>query len=166
MSNRVVFGIEWARVEREFNCIAVMDATEKKLLALVRSQSIGWSLQRNLIVSLVETYNPDQIWAEANSIGGPNIEALQSEGLPVHPFDMKKSTSEKLFMYFDEALDKGLDISAFPILKEQINQARWIEHPKGNRSLFLDYSVGGDTIVATALAMYAASTAGITVRFS
>jgi len=88
---RYVFGVDWAR-DADFTCIAVLAVGARRLVALDRFNEIGWSLQLGRLAALA----PEAIWAEANSIGGPNIEALQHEGLPVIPFTTTASSKGPL----------------------------------------------------------------------
>ncbi|MCZ2098124.1 MAG: hypothetical protein LC121_18015 [Anaerolineae bacterium] len=79
-----VFGVDWGRLN-DFTAISVIDATEKRQVALGRFTGIGWELQRARLLALYDEYRPSVIWAEENSIGQPNIEA-PGDGLPVKPF--------------------------------------------------------------------------------
>ena len=76
-----VAGIDWGR-SNDFTAIAVIDAANSKMVALERFNQVGWDLQRDRLKALVERWRPQVIWAEANSIGEPNIDALIREGLP------------------------------------------------------------------------------------
>jgi hypothetical protein len=80
-----VFGVDWGKSE-DFTAIAVMDRTTRQLVYLDRFNQIGWRVQRGRLASLAATWQPVAIYAEENSMGGPNIEELQAEGLPVIPF--------------------------------------------------------------------------------
>jgi transcriptional regulator with XRE-family HTH domain len=53
----------------------------------------GWEKGRarpkpDRLAALAALWQPEAIWAEANSIGGPNIEALQAEGLQFGRYDI------------------------------------------------------------------------------
>lgn len=80
-----VFGVDWGR-EVDSTAIAVIDQTTCQMVALDRFTDTGWSLQRGRLANMAVYWKPTVIWAEENSIGSPNIEALQAEGLPVQPF--------------------------------------------------------------------------------
>jgi len=78
-------GVDWGR-DVDFTAIVIMDGTTKRQVHVERFNEIGWSLQRGRIRTLYDIWKPAQMIIEANSIGGPNIEALQQEELPVTPF--------------------------------------------------------------------------------
>ena len=82
-----VAGVDWGR-SRDYTAIVILDAEAKRMVALDRFHHIGWDLQRGRLKALCEIWNPRAIWAEENSIGAVNIEALQADGLPVRPFRM------------------------------------------------------------------------------
>lgn len=80
-----VMGLDWGK-SNDFTVVVVMDATTKTCVWMERFNKISWEFQRSKVISLCNKYKPEVILAEENSIGGPNIEALQSLGLPVRPF--------------------------------------------------------------------------------
>ena len=80
-----VAGIDWGR-NNDYTAIAVIDVTSGVMIALDRFNQVGWELQRNRLKNLIQHWRPSIVWAEANSIGEPNIEALMGEGLPIRPF--------------------------------------------------------------------------------
>ena len=80
-----VAGIDWGR-DNDYTVIVVIDAHTRHMVAMDRFNQIGWSLQRGRLQAMVERWQPDVVWAEANSIGEPNIEALLQGGLPMRSF--------------------------------------------------------------------------------
>ena len=101
----VVFGVDWGK-ENDYTVITAMDRTTGNVLEIDRFNQIGWSLQRGRLKAMYERYKPDAIWAERNSIGDPNIEALMQEGLPMRPFDTtaksKPPLIESLALAFEQ----------------------------------------------------------------
>ena len=51
-----------------------------------RFNQIDWAVQRGRLRNMADKWKVTAIYAEHNSIGGPNIEALQREGLPCPGF--------------------------------------------------------------------------------
>ena len=88
--HRYVFGVDWGR-SHDYTAIAVIDATLRQMVALDRFNQIGWSLQRGRLRALADFWRPRVIWAEANSFGSPNIEALIQDGLPMRSFQTSAS---------------------------------------------------------------------------
>ena len=82
---RYICGLDWGR-ENDATAIVVIRADTRQMVALDRFNQVSWSLQRGRLKAIHDRWHPAAIWAEANSIGSPNIEALAAEGLPVRPF--------------------------------------------------------------------------------
>ena len=85
--HRYVMGLDYPRIDDDGG-IVVIDATDKKLVMNKRLSAGDWHLQRSRILNYHGAWMPDVIWAEANSIGAVNTEALQMEGFPVRPFKL------------------------------------------------------------------------------
>jgi hypothetical protein len=166
--HRIVFGVDWARVD-DFTCVAIIDATARQLVALDRFNGIGWALQRGRIASLAAHWQPSAIWAEANSIGGPNVESLQSEGLPVHAFTMTSASKDDLINSLALALERDRDpltIIPDPVLLHEL-QAYTIERlPSGRYRYNAPPGEHDDTVISLALAWFGAQYGGISIRFA
>jgi hypothetical protein len=72
-----VFGVDWAR-SNDFTVISVLDATLNEQVALDRFSNIDFEFQAERLHRWAELYHPVQIVAEANSMGGPLVERLQT----------------------------------------------------------------------------------------
>ena len=149
-----VFGVDWAR-DNDFTAIAVLNATSGRLVALERFNQVGWSLQRGRLIAMYEHWKPSVIWAEENSIGSPNIEALQQEGLPVQPFQTTASTKPQLIEALALAFERGeLGIVNDHVLIGELQAYAMKRLPSGR----FQYSAPGgehdDTVIALALAWW------------
>lgn len=151
---RIVFGVDWGR-DNDFTCIAVLSVTRRRLVALDRFNEIGWSLQRGRLVALAAIWHPEAIWAEANSIGGPNIEALQAENLPVSPFTMTATSKGPLIESLALALERSeLELLPDPVLLHEL-QAYTLERlPSGRFRYNAPPGTHDDTVIALALAWH------------
>jgi phage terminase large subunit-like protein len=153
---RIVLGVDWGR-DQDFTCIAVLSADRRRMLALDRFNEIGWSLQRGRLAALANRWQPDAIWAEANSIGGPNIEALQNEGLPVIPFTMTAVSKGPLIEGLALALERGeLAILPDPVLLGELQTYRLERLESGRFRYSAPPGQHDDTIIALALAWHGA----------
>lgn len=163
---RIIFGVDWGR-DNDFTCIAVLSADRRRLLALDRFNEIGWNLQRGRLAVLAEQWQPEVIWAEANSIGGPNIEALLAEGLPVIPFTMTATSKGPLIESLALALERSeLAILPDPVLLHEL-QSYTMERLSSGR--FRYNALPGqhdDTVIALALAWHGATHAGTGISFA
>jgi hypothetical protein len=101
-----VAGIDWGR-SNDYTVITILDAETRQVVALDRFNRVGWELQRGRLQALCERWQPRAIWAEENSIGSVNIEALQAEGLPVRPFKMTATSKTPLIEGLALAIERG-----------------------------------------------------------
>ncbi|MBN2305138.1 MAG: hypothetical protein JXQ72_11705, partial [Anaerolineae bacterium] len=162
---RYVMGVDWARAA-DFTCLAVMAAGSRRLVVLERFNEIGWELQRGRLASLAATWNPSAIWAEANSIGGPNIEALQAEGLPVIPFTTTASTKGPLIESLALALERGeLAILPDPVLLRELEAYTMTRRADGRYSYAAPPGEHDDTVIALALAWHGVINGGTGISF-
>lgn len=164
-NTRYIFGVDWAR-GKHFTCIAVLDADRQRLVALDRFQESRWAPQRDRLLALQAHWKPYTIWAEANSIGGPNIEALQAEGLPVIPFTVTASSKERLIRSLALALDRGdLAILPDPILLSELHAYQVEQISTGHLRFGAPLGDYDDTVSALALAWYGAQQSGTGISF-
>ncbi|WP_324394756.1 phage terminase large subunit family protein [Aggregatilinea sp.] len=160
---RIIFGVDWGR-DGDFTAIAVIAADRRRLVALERFNEIGWALQRGRLAALAARWGPEAIWAEANSIGGPNIEALQAEGLPVVAFTTTASSKGPLIDGLALALERGdLTLLADPVLIAELQAYALDRLPSGRFRYGAPPGMHDDTVIALALAWHGvqAGSAGI-----
>ena len=162
---RYVFGVDWGR-ENDFTCIAVLAVGARRLVALDRFNEVGWSLQRGRLAALAHTWQPEAIWAEANIIGGPNIEALQAEGLPVCAFTTTASSKGPLIEGLALALERGdLAILPEPVLLHELQAFTLERLPSGRFRYGAPPGEHDDTVIALALAWHGATSGGTGISF-
>ena len=151
-----VAGVDWGR-DKDYTAIAIIDVTQGKMAALDRFNQVGWSLQRDRLKSLVQRWNPQIIWAEANSIGEPNIEALLQEGLPVRPFLTTGKSKSPLIESLALAIERN-DITLLndPVLLAELANYSLERLPSGSWRYGAPAGGHDDTVIATALAWYGA----------
>lgn len=80
LGHTLTAGIDWAK-QHDFTSISVVCCDCKAEVAIDRFNEIGWALQRGRVLSLLNKWGVTHGIAELNSIGSPNLEALQ-EFLP------------------------------------------------------------------------------------
>lgn len=150
---RVVFGVDWGKSD-DFTAIAVLTEA-RELVALERFNQIGWALQRGRLVEMAKRWQPVAIWAEENSIGGPNIEALQAEGLPVTPFQTTASSKgpliESLALAFEQ---QEIGIPDDPVLIGELQAYTMERLPSGRWRYSAPSGMHDDTVIALALAWW------------
>lgn len=113
--HRIVMGVDWAQ-KNDFTVLSLVCNECRCEVALDRFNKIDWAFQRLRLQVLAKGWNVAHIEAEENSIGSPNIEALQREGLPVIPFTTTAASKppliQSLALAFERAECRWLDVPA------------------------------------------------------
>lgn len=102
----LVMGVDWAQ-QHDFTVLSIIDARTGKQVTLDRFNQISWEIQRGRLRSLAEHWKVALIVAELNSIGSPNVEALQAEGLPIIGFETTASSKPPLIESLALAFERG-----------------------------------------------------------
>ena len=103
----VVIGVDWGRTN-DYTVFTALSATGH-VLGLDRFRGMEYALQRMRLAEFWRKHGSRSvIVAEANSMGGPVIEQLQRDGLPVHAFvttsASKSAIIEALALAFERAI--------------------------------------------------------------
>ena len=155
-----VAGIDWGR-HHDYTAIVVIDATESRMVALERISQESFSAQRDRLQRICAVWNPSQIWAESNSFGAPNIEALQEEGLPLRAFattaKSKSPLIDALALAIERRLIKLLDD---PVLISELSSYTLKPTSAGGYRYGARPGCHDDTVMATALAWHGANRSG------
>ncbi len=153
--SRYVGGIDWGRAG-DFTVMTLIDAVTHEQVYVDRFQKIGWEVQRGRIKAACDKWHPDVIFAEANSIGEPNVEALRREGLPVRAFQTTAVSKGPLIDDLALAIERG-DLA---LLNDRVQvaelQAYELERlPSGSYRYSAPDGGHDDTVIALALAWHA-----------
>ncbi|MAS34872.1 MAG: hypothetical protein CL610_12750 [Anaerolineaceae bacterium] len=160
-----VAGLDWGR-QNDYTVIAIIDADSREMVAMDRFRQMNWARQRQRLQSFCDQWQPAVIWAEANSIGGPNIEALQEAGLPVRSFQMTAQSKGPLIQALALAIEKE-DIALLPDETLLNELAAYAEEtlPGGGYRYGAPAGLHDDTVIATALAWHGVRHGGVRVDF-
>ena len=162
---RYVAGVDWGR-DNDYTAIAVIDVDSREMVALDRFNQVDWSLQRQRLAAVCDVWQPMTIWAEANSIGAPNIEALQQMGLPVRPFQMTAQSKKPLIEALVLAIEnEGIGLLADEVLLSELAVYAMERLPSGGYRYSAPAGLHDDTVIALALAWYGVQHSGTTVDF-
>jgi hypothetical protein len=120
--DRYVIGVDWARASGgDYTVFAVVNATTRRMAALVRLNGVDFVSQQQRLAAVWQAFNRAEILAEYNSIGGPQIEALQAAGLPVTGFTTTAGSKHQIISALHLALERGdLQILAEPVLINEL----------------------------------------------
>ncbi len=163
--HRYIAGVDWGR-SQDYTAIAVIDATTRQMVALDRFNQVGWSLQRGRLRALAEYWRLQVIWAEANSFGSPNIEALQEEGLPMRSFQTTARNKSPLIESLALAIERGyLGLLDDPALLGELSSYAVERLPGGGFRYGAPPGCHDDTVMATALAWRGVENSGPYIAF-
>ncbi|MYH65997.1 MAG: hypothetical protein F4136_10205 [Chloroflexi bacterium] len=161
-----IAGVDWGR-SHDFTVIAIIDATERRLVALDRFNELGWALQRGRLRALAQRWGAQVIWAESNSIGAPNIEALQAEGLPVRGFATTAKSKSPLIEALALALERRqLWLLDDPVLLGELASYALERLPGGGYRYSAPAGMHDDTVIALALAWHGVMHSGARFDFA
>jgi hypothetical protein len=104
--HHIVSGLDFAQVA-DFTVHSIGCVTCRKQLQIDRFNRTEWATARSRVRTAWEKWGIRTILAEQNSIGGPNIEALQAEGLPVIPFVTTAASKPPLIQSYALAIEKA-----------------------------------------------------------
>ena len=98
------------------------------------------------------------IVAEQNSMGGPNIEALQREGLPVYAFQTTNQSKQNIMVALQLAFERReVSIPDDPVLISELEAYEATRLPSGRWRYEAPAGMHDDTVIALALALEAAN---------
>jgi len=154
----VVAGVDWGAVN-DFTAISIVCDTCKREVELDRFNKIEWEFQRARLNGLIDKWNVGYTICEENSIGSPNLEALQ-----------KLLPRRKITGFMTTAQSKPPLIQSLALALER-EELRWLDVPVATRELEayeatrnnvtnrIQYSAPAgfhdDTVIARALAFEA-----------
>lgn len=157
-----VIGCDWGK-SNDYTVFCVMDATEKKMVELVRSNQVDYTIQRGRLIALCEKWQPGAVIAETNAMGTPIIEALARDRIPVRPFTTTNATKAVIIDALALAFERGdITILDDPILVSELQAYESVRLPSGLTRYSAPENMHDDCVMSLALAwsgMARASTA-------
>jgi hypothetical protein len=151
-----VVGLDWGQ-SNDYSVIVVMDAATGRMVDMDRFNQIGWEVQRARVKTMCDKWRVSKLIAESNSIGGPNIEALQRERLPVEAFVTTSASKPPLIESLALAFERGeIAVINDPVLVAELEAyERTASAATGRPQYAAPGSGHDDTVIALALAWYA-----------
>lgn len=169
--HRYVAGLDFGQTN-DFTVLCVLDATTLRQVALLRINQQAWRDMRRQVINLLLRWNVSTMWAEANSMGSTNIEALWSEMAAagcqtvVNEFYTTSDSKASIMSALHESLHQpdGLRLLDMPEQKSEFMAFTATQTSSGAWKLSAPDNQHDDTVIAAALAYYAVvfgSTGGI-----
>jgi len=101
-----VIGVDWGR-SNDSTVFSVINLVTKQQVAMDRMSDTDYASQRIRLKALADRYNNALIIAESNSMGQPNIEALQNMGCNVTGFTTTNATKANIIQQLELAFERG-----------------------------------------------------------
>lgn len=140
----------------DFTAMPVIDRTTKKQVDLLHINKLEWKEQRRRIISMYKKWHCQQLVAEWNSIGGPNIEELQHYGVNLVPFKTTNQSKSEIMAGLYEGLHTdGLRLQDWPVQRHEMNTFVSSQTSTGIWKLAAEGIGHDDTVIALALAWLA-----------
>jgi len=153
---RYVAGCDWGR-SNDYTAVVVIDADNGQMVALERYRGLGWEVIRARVAELCSRWAVSVLWAEENAAGTVNIEALQSEGVPVRPFVTTSRSKPILIDGLAVALERSeLILQPDEALLAELSAYRMTPMAGGGYKYSAPAGGHDDTVIALALAWHGA----------
>lgn len=147
-----VGGIDWGRTD-DATVFVVADATTKEMVYIDRMVGTDFQLQRTRLKALHERFDVMNWQGEYNSIGGPQVEALQADGIPVDAFTTTNATKAAIIDALALAFESGtIKIPNDPVLLGELKAYSSSRTPSGMITYAAPEGMHDDMVMATALA--------------
>lgn len=161
-----VMGCDWAR-SFDATVFTIMDATTSEVVYVDRMLDTDYRLQTSRLRALAERFNVAQIVAEQNSMGGPLVEQLLNEGLPVLGFVTTNASKAQIIDALALAFERGdIRIIDDATLIAELQAYESERLPGGLLRYGAPEGMHDDCVISLALAWSAAARAGMEyVRF-
>jgi hypothetical protein len=153
-------GVDWGRSE-DSTVFTVMDTQSKRMVYFDRMSDTDYASQRGRLAALSERFNYAPILAEANSIGQPNIEALQMMGAPIMGFITTNASKASAIQSLELAFERGeIQIINDPVLVNELMAYQSERLPSGLVRYSAPQGLHDDCVISLALAWQQCTSAG------
>lgn len=169
-NKRYVMGVDWGR-HYDFTVLIVLEIGSSdqpiEMVAMERFSEVNWRLQRERIEQAARRWRVDGILAEANSMGEPNIEALQDTGLPVRGFVTTSKSKPPLIESLVKAIeDEEIRLLPDPVLISELETYEFELTEHGRPRYSAPAGLHDDTVIALALAYRIAAVPRLTLAMA
>ncbi|MGO9258904.1 MAG: terminase large subunit domain-containing protein [Bryobacteraceae bacterium] len=148
----VVLGVDWGRVNDHTVFVAIDGSGT--VVGMDRFTGIAYSLQRNRLISFWRRMGGNAyILAENNNMGGPVVEQLQMDGLPVSAFTTTNASKAAIIEALALAFERGvIHIPPDPVLLGELQTYEAKPLPSGMMRYAAPEGSHDDTVMALAIA--------------
>ena len=161
-----VAGVDWG-LSRSYTAIVVLDEERHAVVAWDRFRRMSWTRQQARLQAMHARWGLRLIRAESNSMGSPNIEALQQAGLPLVSFQTTAPSKRALIDALALAIERK-QIALLPdeTMLNELASYRAQLLPGGGVRYGAPPGLHDDLVMALALAWHALQHGGRTLDFA
>ena len=161
-----VAGVDWG-LSRSYTAIVVLDEARRAVVAWDRFRGMSWTRQQARLQAMHARWGLRLIRAESNSMGSPNIEALQQAGLPLVSFQTTATSKRALIDALALAIERK-QIALLPdeTLLNELASYRAQLLPGGGVRYGAPPGLHDDLVMALALAWHGLQHGGRTLDFA
>ncbi len=159
--HRLVAGIDWAK-HKDFTAISIGCSQCREEVALDRFNQIDYVIQRERLGQQVKRWQAVYGLAELNSIGEPNLEMLQRDGLPIWGFQTTATSKPPLIQNLALALEREeWQFLSIPVATSELEAyTQKVNTTTGRSTYSAPSGMHDDTVIARALMLRAAGDGG------
>jgi hypothetical protein len=161
-SHRYAAGLDFAQ-SNDYTVCSVIDVTTLQQVALLRINHRSWAEMRAEVRLLCQRWHVGILWAEANSMGSTNIEAMYTEfdeydvECGIYAFTTTHASKAAIMADLKLALGEGgLRLLPDPVQRHEMNAFEARQTLTGAWTLSAPDGMHDDTVIALALAWQAA----------
>jgi hypothetical protein len=156
--HRYAMGVDWGKLN-DFTVISVVDCTTGEQVHLERFNQIDYHFQSARLAIAVQTFKPQLILAEQNSIGEVQLERLGRMGFPVHGWVATNASKSALVESLSLVLERRqLRVLPDPVQLAELRAYAAERLPSGLVRYGAPGGMHDDCVVALGLSVLAAST--------
>jgi hypothetical protein len=152
--HQYVIGVDWGRTN-DATVFSVFDVNERVQVYVDRMTDTDYASQRLRLKALCNRYNRASVMAESNSMGQPNIEALQNDGVAVTGFTTTNASKAEIIQALELAFEQGeIKILDNPMQKAELMSYESSKLPSGLVRYGAPEGMHDDTVMALAIAWW------------
>jgi hypothetical protein len=150
-----VIGVDWGR-SNDATVFVVLDIQSGAAVYIDHMTDTDFATQRLRLIALAEKFNRATVLVETNSIGQPQLEDLQRQGLPVTGFITTNASKAQIIDALALAFEQGkISIVDDPALITELLAYQSERLPSGLLRYGAPEGIHDDAVIALALAWWA-----------
>ena len=152
-----VMGVDWGKLN-DYTVLSVIDTLTNELVTKERFNMIGYEIQLDRLLRLYNRFHPTTMVCEANSMGEPLCDLLESKGIPVDRFSTTQSSKAKVI----DDLALAFERNEIKILNDETLIGELVAYelerlPSGKFRYSAPPNLHDDCVISLALAWWAAN---------